>query len=288
MSVRLPSGGDRRDDDELLDRVGRGEPVYGGDVERMLSSWRASMPAAGPADERLLDAVSAAVARPRRAHRHRKTKVTAGLVATALIVGGGVAAAAAQAGPGSPLWPVTELVFGGLAESRAALDSADDTLRAAKTAAEQGRIPEANRLLAEADELAEKVAEPAAADRLRDDIATVRERLRDVGPGPGPGVDADAGGADAPSRSDATHGPGPGRTSTNDVPSVESPPVEVPSVKTTVDPPTGSSSQDQPPGKKKDPKKGQPPADLPVPTPTQDPTDIVPTTTSTPPDDRSQ
>lgn len=188
MSVRLPFGGARRDDDELLDRLGRGEPVDGGEVERMLSDWRASMPTAGPTDDRLLDAVTAAVSRP---PRRRLRKVTAGVAAAALLSGGALTAVAAQAGPDSPLWPVTEVVFGGLAESRAALENADLALRDARTAVGQGRIPDATRLLAQADELANKVTEPAAADRIRDDVATLRAQLQRTAP-------------DTASRADAT------------------------------------------------------------------------------------
>ncbi|GAB3448186.1 hypothetical protein [Actinophytocola sediminis] len=192
MSIRLPPGDAGRDDDEFLDRLGRGEPVDGDEVERMLSTWRASMPTAGPTDERLLDAVTTAIARPARG-RGRMRKATVTVAAAALLTGGGLTAVATQAGPGSPLWPVTELVFGGLAESRAAVDRADGVLRDARTAVDQGRLPEAARLLAHADKLADEVAEPSAAERIRDDVAAIRERLT-------PHV------ADAPSRSDASRG----------------------------------------------------------------------------------
>ncbi|MCT2581653.1 hypothetical protein [Actinophytocola gossypii] len=179
MSVRGPFGDSRWEDDELLDRIGRGE--HGdlqaeGEVARMLAGWRAGMPTAGATDERLLNAVTAAVARPPR--RRRSTKVTAVAAAAAVLAAGGVTVAAAQARPGSPLWPVTEVVFAGRAESRAAVEDADDVLADARTAVDQGRIPEATRLLDRADEYAAKVDEPAAADRLRDDIESIRDLLR--------------------------------------------------------------------------------------------------------------
>lgn len=176
MSVRMPPGSGRRDDDELLDRLGRGEPVDGGEVERLLYHWRSSLPTASATDDRLLDAVTTAIARPTTGHG-RLRKVTAGAAVAALLAAGGVTAAASQAGPDSPLWPVTELVFGGVAESRAAVARADGALRDARTAADEGRIPEATRLLAHADQLADKVDEPTAADRIRDDVAAIRERL---------------------------------------------------------------------------------------------------------------
>jgi hypothetical protein len=189
VSVRLPSGGGSQDgagreDDELLDRLGRGEPVEGGEVERMLWQWRASMPSAGAADDRLLDAVTTAIARPAGLHR-RLRKAAASAAVLAVLGGGGLTAAAAQAKPDSPLWPVTELVFGGIAESRVAAQRADGALRDARTAVEQGRLPEATRLLAHADQLADKVHEPTAADRIRDDVAAIRERL-DHRPGTAP------------------------------------------------------------------------------------------------------
>jgi hypothetical protein len=200
VSVRLPSGGERRDDDEMLDRISRGEPAEDGDVERMLFTWRASMPSAGPTDDRLLDAVTAAVARPRRDHLRWRGAVAA-VAAVAVLTGGALTAVAAQAGPTSPLWPVTELVFGSIAESRVALDRCDNTLDDAKVAADEGRVSEATRLLDHADALADKVDEPGAAGRIRDAIADLRAQLaRDA--------------VRTPSRSDATqHHPGPTTTS---------------------------------------------------------------------------
>lgn len=178
MSVRLPPGDPRRDD-ELFDRLGRGEPVDGGEVERLLFHWRSAMPSAGPTDERLLDAVTAAVARPSR-DRGRWRRAGATVAAALVVTCGGLTAVAAQAGPDSPLWPVTELVFGGIAESRVALERADGALRDARTAVDQGRIPDATRLLAHADHLADKVDEPTA-ERIREDVAELRERLGPAG-----------------------------------------------------------------------------------------------------------
>jgi hypothetical protein len=216
VSVRLPSGGGRGDDDELLDRLGRGEPVEGGDVERMLSTWRASMPIAGPTDDRLLSAVTAAVTRPRRTNR-RLSRTVATATAAAVLVGGTVTVVAAQAGPDSPLWPVTELVFGGLAESRAAQAQADDTLQQARTAVDEGRVLEATRLLAQADELADKVDEPGAADRIRAAIADLRAQL-----------DRDA--VRTPSRADASRQPAaPTTTVPGETEETEEPPADKPS-----------------------------------------------------------
>ncbi len=162
-----------RDDDDLLDRLGHGEPADGDDVAAMLAGWRRSLPVAGRPDDELIAAVTRRTARPRR----RLARATLGVAASVALVGGGVTVAAAQAGPDSPLWPVTRLVYGDLAESRAALDDATRAVSDARTAAGQGRYPDALRLLATAAALADKVDEPAAERRLRHDIAAVRGML---------------------------------------------------------------------------------------------------------------
>ncbi|OLF14647.1 hypothetical protein [Actinophytocola xanthii] len=183
MSVRLPSEDDPDtpgQDADLLDQPDRGEPTEDGEVELMVSRWRTTPPAS-PTDARLLEAVTATVAAPR--DRRRFPKLTAAVAASALLAVGGITAAAAHAGPDSPLWPITQLVFGDLAESRTAAQSADDTLREARTAAHDGDAAEAARLLARADDLTNRVAEPTVANRLREAIADLRHLLdRDAEP----------------------------------------------------------------------------------------------------------
>lgn len=165
----------QRKDDRLLDRLGRGEPgdPAGDEVEAMLAGWRRSFPAAGPPDAHLLAAVTATETRQAR----RMVRASLGVAASVVLVCGGVAVAAAYAEPDSPLWPVTTLVYGNVAESRLALDGANHAVSDARTAAGQGRYPDAARLLATADALAAKVDEPGAAQRLRSDIAAVRGLL---------------------------------------------------------------------------------------------------------------
>jgi hypothetical protein len=173
-----------RADDKLLDRLGHGQPAHGGDAEDMLAGWRSGLPAAGPADPRLVDAVTAAVtpvARPRRLAR-----ASLGVAATFVLVGGGLTVAAAYAGPDSPLWPVTRLVYGNLAASRIASADAGRAVSDARTAANAHRYPEAARLLATADALTDKVVEVDDARRLRAAITEVRGLLPD-------GSDAPAG-----------------------------------------------------------------------------------------------
>lgn len=159
-----------REDDRLLDRLGRGEPASGDDVDAMLSAWRRNLPVAGPPDPRLLAAIARKPAPKRRLTR------TVGIAASFVLVGGGMTTAAAFAQPDSPLWPVTRFVYGDLADSRQALAGATHAVADARLAAEQGHYAEAARLLATADALADKV-DPGAADSLREDIAGVRERM---------------------------------------------------------------------------------------------------------------
>jgi hypothetical protein len=165
-----------RADDKLLDRLARGEPSRGDDVAAMLADWRAGLPATGPADPRLLDAaiaaVTPAVKRPRRLAR-----ASLSVAATVVLVGGGLTVAAAYAGPDSPLWPVTRLVYGNLAESRIATADAGRAVSDARSAANARRYPDAERLLATADELADQIVEVDEARRLRDAIAEVRGLL---------------------------------------------------------------------------------------------------------------
>jgi hypothetical protein len=202
-----------RHDDLLLDRLGRGEPVAAaddGDVEAMLAAWRRSLPVAGPPEPELLAAVTNRTARPRR----RLVRAAVSVAASFALVAGGLTFAAAYAGPDSPLWPVTRIVYGDAAASRAALDDATQAVAGARTAAGQGRYRDATRLLAAAATLADKVAEPAARRRLRDDIAAVRGMLPAGTPRvPGP---AERSGVPTPSRTPdrgPAGGPEPGRSS---------------------------------------------------------------------------
>jgi hypothetical protein len=172
-----------REDDRLLDRLGRGEPVRGpvrgssrgsargDDVEAMLAAWRRSLPVARPADPRLLAAITR-----KPVPKRRLSRTSIGIAASFLLIGGGVTSAAAFAQPDSPLWPVTRFVYGDLADSRQALATATQVLAEARIAAEQGRYDEAARLLATAEALADKV-DSGAADRLREEIAGLRDRL---------------------------------------------------------------------------------------------------------------
>jgi hypothetical protein len=162
-----------RNDDRLLDRIGRGEQVNDGDVEAMLGAWRDTLPVAGPPGPRLVAAVTAPRPRPRR----RVARTSLGVAASVALLAGGVMVGAAYVNPDSPLWPVTGFVYGDITDSQAPLDEANRDVADARTAVEHGRYAEAARLLGTADELAGRVDDPGAAKRLRDDIADVRAEL---------------------------------------------------------------------------------------------------------------
>ncbi|HEV7650324.1 MAG TPA: hypothetical protein VGP26_19425 [Actinophytocola sp.] len=166
-----------RRDDRLLDRIGRGEQVDDGDVEAMLSTWRRTLPVAGPPDPRLVAAVTAPRVRPKL----RVARTSLGVAVSVALLAGGLMVGAAYVNPDSPLWPVTGFVYGDVTNSRTALDDAKAAVADARTAIGRGRYADAGRLLATADELAAKVDDRGAAKRLRDDIAAVRAQLP---PGP--------------------------------------------------------------------------------------------------------
>ena len=151
------------EDDRLLDALGRGERPAGGDeVAALLGEWRAALP----------ETCQLPVRPPRR--RIRRSLVAAALV---LIAGGGVAVAAEHAEPDSPLWPVTQVLYGDLADSRAARQAVDEAVTVATTEIEGGHYDRATELLDQADALVAEVDEPAIAEDLRNRIAEVRAQL---------------------------------------------------------------------------------------------------------------
>lgn len=114
--------------------------------------------------------------RRRRGYTRRAfTTLTATLVAVAGL--GGVTVAAADAGPGSPLWPVTRAVYGERASSRQAAIDAERAIERARDAAQHGRPGDARRHLEEAEREAERVRQPGEAERLRDEADEIRKKL---------------------------------------------------------------------------------------------------------------
>lgn len=177
------------EDDLLFDQLGRGEqPAERDDLVAALAEWRAALPDAGPTDDELDAAAVSAVRRSRRTARWARRSLV--LATAGLLTFCGLTAAAHSAGPASPLWPVTTLLYPDLAESRAAADAAGRAVADARAAIEDGRYEPASRLLDHAWSLVDQVDEPASSDRLLATIAALRAEIvarRDTQPPSGPG-----------------------------------------------------------------------------------------------------
>jgi hypothetical protein len=209
------------EDDLLLDQLGRGaEPTGGGAVAATLSRWRATLPEADPVDDELLAAALAALRPPRRVSRVARGSV---ILSTAAVVAfGTVTAAAEHAGPNSPLWPLTQLMFHDRAEARSAVDAASDTVGAARAAIDGGHYDEASRLLDGAAASVRHLGGGADADRLRDEIAALR--------------------ASIPADTEESRAEPAGRVPSSDVPRSVVPPLPTDSLPTSPDVPRLESS----------------------------------------------
>jgi hypothetical protein len=168
-----------REDDLLLDLLGRGEEPTGGDtLTSTLARWRATLPTGDPdepVDEELLAAARAAVRGPRRIGRTVRRSVAVSVAA--VLAFGSVAAAAEHAGPGNPLWPLIQLVFHHPDQAREAMHTADGSVSAARAAIDGGRYDQASRLLDEAAASVARIGGGSDADRLREEIAALRARI---------------------------------------------------------------------------------------------------------------
>lgn len=176
-------------DGELLDALGRGAPAPPGDeVAVALACWRDDI-AAGvpPADVAAIDRLTGptrdADAAPAGGAGMRKLvyRAVAGLAAAVLVLAG-LAVGARFAGPDSPLWPITSVLYTQRADSRAAQADAERAVRGARTAIAQHRYADGRALLDEADRLIPRVRDNAAAARLRAEVAKLRGLLPGVQP----------------------------------------------------------------------------------------------------------
>jgi hypothetical protein len=102
--------------------------------------------------------------------RSRRYRLALAAAAVALVAGGAVAAAS-NATPNSPLWPVSQLLY----PQRADRVAAQDALAQARTAAKEGRLADARRLIDQAQALISKVADPVERTRLQDELEQVRQ-----------------------------------------------------------------------------------------------------------------
>jgi hypothetical protein len=199
-------------DDGLLDALARGESVSGEhEVNVMLAAWRDDVrrgDACGRAADRPVPCPHEvagragqppivgsgervpAVGRFRPRGLPPVTRLVVG-AAAAVAVLAGLAVAAGRAGPDSPLWPITRLVYHDRADSRSAVAAVERTIGQAREAMAEGRYADAGRLLDEASALSLRVRDRQQADRLRAQVAEVRRLLEqavlesnDVAPSP--------------------------------------------------------------------------------------------------------
>jgi uncharacterized membrane protein YgcG len=166
-------------DDALLDALGRGaEHPPADEFAAMLATWRADL----TADEDVADPAPAR--KPTRARRGRLARIVLAAAAAVLALAGTATVAAGRAEPGSPLWPITNLVYADRADSLVAAQDARHALAQAREAVTAGRYAEADRLLNRATALAGGVRESGTRQLLLDEIAAVQALLPAATPAP--------------------------------------------------------------------------------------------------------
>ncbi|HZM81729.1 MAG TPA: hypothetical protein VFC19_38910 [Candidatus Limnocylindrales bacterium] len=154
-------------DDALLDALGSGVKLPGEDTLAMaLFMWREDLSAPPKATA------------AQRARRKRR-RITWGIIAAGLAAAlgtGATVAAASNARPGNPLFPITEFVFPQQA-STASAEVAKERIADAQTAVDEQHLPEAEKLLDEAEALIAKVTSVLEKDALLADLQRVRALL---------------------------------------------------------------------------------------------------------------
>jgi hypothetical protein len=188
-------------DDALLDALAQGEPAPDGDdLAGLFAAWRGDVDADPPADLDMaavlskLDEVPDDDAEPVRPAvptgdavpvkpvpsprlgrwrpSRRVRRYVTGMAAALLLIAG-LGAGASQAGPGSPLWPITRVVF----PERADLRLAEHNIALAREAAADGRYADARRTLDKAAGNVNRVGDPKLATKLRAQIDEIRRTL---------------------------------------------------------------------------------------------------------------
>ncbi|MGY0234718.1 anti-sigma-D factor RsdA [Longispora urticae] len=149
---------------ESGDRARTGGSVESGDLGRSGGAGRPAGPGkpAGPGG--IGGSPGVAVV---RGGRSRRRLVLAAAAVVVLAAGGSGVAAAGNARPGSPLWPVTRVVYADRAASTLAETRAEESLNLATQALETGRPEDAQKYLAEAERWLDKVTSDQAGRRLR-------------------------------------------------------------------------------------------------------------------------
>jgi hypothetical protein len=178
-----------RRDDELLDALAFGELTDGYEADeaaQLLLGWRDDIvhsPMVVP--PRLVPPVRRQFGLSRR----MSVAAAVGVIAAGSI---GSVAAASVAEPGSPLWPITRVVYADRAHSLEARDSALSNLKKAKQAAAKRKPAEAKKLLAEALKQVELVRPGDNSKELKDQVVALQQVLAAIdspsgGPAPSSG-----------------------------------------------------------------------------------------------------
>ncbi|MEV5767202.1 anti-sigma-D factor RsdA [Micromonospora sp. NPDC052213] len=189
MSERTRDGGEEQDlatiarDDELLDALGRGEPGPAGDgLAEMLAAWRGDVDIADGADHPLRPAVGPAPTRKARSALlgRRVLRLAAAVVALA-VISAGLGVGSRHAGPTSPLWSVTRVLYPEQADVRLV----EHTIQRARTAAAAGRLDEARTLAEEARTQLTAIDDPTAVRRLGAELDSLQHALLETLATPG-------------------------------------------------------------------------------------------------------
>ncbi|MFG2057569.1 hypothetical protein ACGFI9_26465 [Micromonospora sp. NPDC048930] len=233
-------------DDLLLDALGRGEPAPAGDsVAALLAAWHADLtddlPAPAPVRPAAPDAAPTAIvplpassagrapatgslpepaakdevtaptplSAARSARRHRPWTVRLAAAAVALLaLAAGLGVSSRTAGPGSPLWSLTKVLYPQQAEVR----DVEELITRARAALADGRLDDAGQLVEQARRELADVTDRATVARLRADLdaltrdlAAARAPLPSTAPSPSapatpttPAARPSSGGASAP------------------------------------------------------------------------------------------
>lgn len=167
-------------DDALLDALGSGQAIAeGDDLAVLFAAWHTDISDIDPAILRspIPEPETVEVAQPRSRRRFlpriRFSRPLVVSVAAAAVAFGGLTAASATAGPDSPFWPITRIVFGDTADSRLAEQEAQRLLEQAKLAMAGGRPAEAAQLVGAAREKIALIADDSARQRLEAEAAAI-------------------------------------------------------------------------------------------------------------------
>ena len=185
-------------DDQFFDL-----PDDGDEVATMLAAWRADLEDDLPTVRSVAvpAALTERVVQPRRGSRRALLAVAAAVLALA----GAATVVAADARPGSPLWPLTRVFYADRASSAVAEQDAQRAIEQARAAIAEGRYSDAEKLLDEATTRTSEVHDAGVLQRLLEQVAALRGLL----PGAVPSSSTSAGQAGGAGSGETGAGPSP-------------------------------------------------------------------------------